>query len=825
VGPTALRSLSTRGVAYGLTFLTGAAGLVYQVVWQRYLAQLLGSDSLAVATVLGVFLGGLSLGYLVCGKLTLHVNDVLRTYGLLEGLIGVWAFCFPWLFRATDAMTGSWSFAPPWGLALQGAACGVILMGVPTLCMGATVPMLTKGLTVSLEQATRVHARIYAVNTAGAFLGALAAAFVLIHRFGLPGTVRIAAAINVVTAVFFVVVRIPAQVCDEDEPIATHASRRGRGPKHAKSDASRRPAAWTLYAIAFTCGVYFMTLESLMVRITNLSMGSSSYTFAMIVAVFVLSIAWGSYRVARRAQISPQALLNNQIGICLSLMVLFLTLDKWPYAAHVLRTAFSGTLSAFVLYYASVFAVLLLVLLIPVGCMGATLPLAFHSLRRDVEGVGASAGVLLSWNALGNLIGGLVGGFLIFRWMDNGEVFLSGLLLAACTAGLATVWLPTGQRVKAALLGVIVVLFAVTYPGFDPLRFAVGTFRLRSAVDYSYGGANAFYRGYYENRNVLAYKDEPGGTFAVVENPSPVVALAQRFPGLVASVLGERAAELTEEARPRSIVVNGKSDSSTFYDRETLKLVAHLPGLLGHKRERVMIVGLGTGVTAGEFTLYPDVVTIDVAEISPSVVEFLPLFEDATYKVQDDPRLRIHLGDAFRVLRRSKAKWNIIASEPSNPWMNGVAAMFSREFYRLVREHLEPDGIFLQWIQRYATSEEISGISINTLRSEFPYVRVFRTEGTDDLMLASLEPIGDEAFERAEALLESNDALRASLASIGISRASQLMEKEHPEVLRRAAEFRDLGFETLDYPRIHTMAGWAFFSGQSIDNEGGLLGL
>jgi len=820
--------LNPKAVAYTLTFFTGAAGLVYQVVWQRYLVQLLGSDSLAVAIVLGVFLGGLSLGYLVCGRLTLRVNNVMRTYGVLEGVIGLWALGFPWLFRLTDAITGSWSFAPPWGLAVQGATCAVILMGVPTLCMGGTVPMLTKGLTTTLEQATRVHARVYAINTAGAFLGALVATFVLIYRFGLPGTLRLAAAVNIVAALFFVIVRVPRAEPDDDDTSTSHASRcgrGGRGRKRARTDAHLRPAAWTLYAIAFTSGVYFMTLESLMVRITNLSIGASSYTFAMIIAVFVLSIAWGSIRVARRSQIAPQALLNNQICICLSLMGLFLTLDKWPYAAHVLRTAFSGTASAFVLYYTTVFAVLLLVLVIPVGCMGATLPLAFHALRRDVQGVGASAGVLLSFNAAGNLLGALVGGFLIFRWMGNGEVFLIGLVLAALAAGLATVWLPAGQRFKAAALAVVVVAFALSYPAFDPLRFAVGTFRLRSAVEYSYGGADAFYRGYYENRSILAYKDEPGGTFAVVENPSPVVALTKRFPGLVASVLGERAAEIAKEARPRSIVVNGKSDSSTFYDRETLKLVAHLPGLLGQRRERVLIVGLGTGVTAGEFTLYPDVETIDVAEISPSVVEFLPLFEEATFRVQDDPRLKIHLGDAFRVLRRSDAKWNIIASEPSNPWMNGVAAMFSVEFYRLVREHLEDDGIFLQWVQRYATNEAISGITVNTLRSEFPHVRVFRTEGTDDLMLASMAPLGDEAFERAELLLEGNDALRASLASIGISEAAQLREKEHPEVLERAADFRDLGFETLNYPRIHYMAGWAFFSGQSIDNEGGLLGL
>ena len=183
-------------------------------------------------------------------------------------------------------------------------------MGLPTLCMGGTVPMLTRGLTRSLEQATRVHARIYAVNTAGAFLGALTAAFVLIYRYGLPGALRWAALVNLVAALFFRAGSRTGRAGPAAEASSPSRSPRQSGGKSpARTDAHRRPAAWALYAIAFTSGVYFMTLESLMVRITKLSMGSSSYTFGLIVAVFVFSIAWGSFRVARRRHISPRALL------------------------------------------------------------------------------------------------------------------------------------------------------------------------------------------------------------------------------------------------------------------------------------------------------------------------------------------------------------------------------------------------------------------------------------------------------------------------------------------------------------------------------------
>jgi spermidine synthase len=265
-------------------------------------------------------------------------------------------------------------------------------------------------------------------------------------------------------------------------------------------------------------------------------------------------------------------------------------------------------------------------------------------------------------------------------------------------------------------------------------------------------------------------------------------------------------------------MVNGKSDSSTWFDRHTLKLLAHLPGTLIDRRERVMIVGLGTGVTAGEFALYPDVRSIEVAEISPAVAGFLPLFELSTGRVQEDPRLAVHVADAFQVIGRSRTRWDIIVSEPSNPWVNGVDQLFSREFYRLVREHLEPGGLFVQWFQRYATSDTIAGIVVDTVRSEFPHLRLFRAEG-DDLLLASMEPIDVAEFDRATALLQENEALRESLDLIDVHGPDDLRALEHPELLERLSGLSEGKLETLDHPRIHHMSARAHFLGQFLDDE------
>jgi len=168
---------------------------------------------------------------------------------------------------------------------------------------------------------------------------------------------------------------------------------------------------------------------------------------------------------------------------------------------------------------------------------------------------------------------------------------------------------------------------------------------------------------------------------------------------------------------PLAIYVNGKSDSSTVIDISTLKLSAHLPVLLAPQRQNVMVIGLGTGVTAGELTLYPDIERIDIAEISPEVVEALPYFSKANYSVHQNPRVKIHIGDAFRILGRSKSKWDIIISEPSNPWVTGVDLLFTKEFYVLAKERLFANGILLQWVQVYDANIEMVGMIVNTVKT------------------------------------------------------------------------------------------------------------
>jgi spermidine synthase len=418
-----------------------------------------------------------------------------------------------------------------------------------------------------------------------------------------------------------------------------------------------------------------MTLENILIRISNLSFGSSSYSFSLIVSVFILSIAVGSYLVGRLKNIPLNLLFLNQLLITFCLLLIYLTLDTWPYWAHVIRIMFQSNLAGFWGYYGCLFLVLLAVLILPVGSMGATVPIAFHEIKRELTKVGAHSGLLLSLNTLGNLLGSIIGGILFYYVANNARIFLSAVLLAALSTILAARPLKKIYWVVACMASVFVAAFMAAAPFYQYQNFMIGAFRLRQPTVISFQGPDHFFEKRNQELGLKFYNDGPTATVAAVEFPK----------------------EAAFSRAPRSVIVNGKSDSSTVQDIYTLKLLAHLPAILSRARSQVMVIGLGTGVTAGELTLYSDIDQIDVAEISPSVIQALDCFKEDNYDLKKDPRVRISTGDAFRLMRRSRKNWDIIVSEPSNPWVMGVDLLFTREFYKLAKEHLSDQGVLAQW--------------------------------------------------------------------------------------------------------------------------------
>jgi len=445
-----------------------------------------------------------------------------------------------------------------------------------------------------------------------------------------------------------------------------------------------------------------------------------------------------------------------------------------------------------------VFAVLTLLLVIPVGLMGATVPIAFHEIKRDLKNVGKHSGILFSLNTIGNLTGSLIGGIFFYYFLNHAGVFLSAILLAGLSTCLAG-WNLSNLRGKRYFLPALtfsVFILLIFTPFYNESHFMVGTFLQKGLLPYSQDGPDNFFREWNRHRDLKFYKDGPAATVAVTEHPYPP---------------GSPRAE-----KSLSIIVNGKSDSSTIGDSYLLRLLTHIPALLSEKRENVMVIGLGTGVTAGELTLYPDAECIDVAEISPAVVEALPYFRKFTNNLHTNPKVRIHIGDAFRILGRSRKKWDIILSEPSNPWVTGVDLLFTREFYKLAGEHLTQNGILAQWIHTYFADLPMLGMIVNTVRQEFPHSRMFLAAPGDMILLASKKPFSLTDIERAEDLLKRNEKVRASLEMINLASAESMLIREIWPPSYISDMFSGFEIQTMDNPRLHYMAGKIFFTGTSV---------
>jgi predicted membrane-bound spermidine synthase len=772
-----------RAWALALTLLTGCSGLVYEVAWQKYLAILLGSHSEATAAVLAIFLAGLSVGYALFGALSRRFlrsaeargkpPRLLLAYGLIEMGIGAYAFLFPVLFAWVQDL----STRIPHGGAGAGFALDVglaaLLIGPPTILMGATIPMLTQALARSLADATRFHAILYGTNTAGAFVGALAAGFLLIPSLGLARVMSLMGAINLGAGLIFVAMGPPGV------------------PFREPAEAPARPERFAIYyAVALLSGFAMMAVQTVLVRLGALSFGASEFTFATVVGVFVLSIALGSLGVSLLGRIRAWYLVANQWLLAALLFALYWPLEQSPYAAHLLRTLFGARDADFYPYHLAGFLGILVVIGLPVALSGATLPLLFHHLGRKEGALGSVAGRIYAWNTLGSLLGALLGGYALLFWLDLHHVYRISLAALALAATLLTVGVLERSRWKttATLLAPSLCLLLLIGP-WDPRLLSSGLFRSRRAVPASYLGAEALLESEGRGGELVFYDDDPTTSVAVEE---------WRERGFLA----------------RSIITHGKSDGSTAEDYPTMALAALIPSLLAGDVRKAFVIGYGTGITAAEFAALESTEEVVVAEISPSVVRAAAWFDFSNGGASANPKIRIVRSDAYRALLRGSGGYDVIASEPSHPWVSGVEMLFSQEFLEAARSRLAPGGVFVQWYHLYETDAASIELVLRTYASVFEQVSVWYGLGSDLLLmgfngtpgLLDLDLLAQRAarpdFARAlrRSGVESFPALLVhELLPLGVVHAAALEGPVHG----------------LTHPRLGHTAGRAFFRGRT----------
>ena len=771
-----------QGFALLLTVATGTSGLVYEVTWEHMLAVLLGSHAEATATVLAFFLGGLALGYARFGAWSRRLaarggrrspRELLSRYGVVEATIGAYALVFELPFDAARALSLHGPAQPALAFAWDAALSAALIVPGAAL-MGATIPMLTQALARDVRDATRIHAAIYGLNTLGACFGALAASYWLIPALGLVGTLRGMGLVNLAAGLGYVALALRAPRVEA--PVPSAAAARASPQRQA-----------LLCLVAALLGFAMMTVQTALIRMGNVALGASLFTFASVVAAFVLCIALGSLAVGLLPRVPAGLLPACAWGVFALLAWLYLPLQDAPFYAHRLRIAFRDHPAAFPLYHLAVFAALLAALGPALVLSGALLPLIFDRLRREQGELGDAAGRIYGWNTVGSLAGALVGGYALFYWLDLEGVYRVALVALAAAAALLTP--PLLARARAGQPIALAALAAIALrqlPDWDPLRLAVGAFRIRRPTPESFTNAATFAAAQFPGSRIAFYDDDPVASISVRESHDERGQLH------------------------RSILTNGKSDGSVIGDYTTTALIALVPAWLARQAGRAFVIGYGTGVTASELARLDESREVVVAEISPGVAAARSLFDYANHDASTNPKIRLVRGDAYRVLQRSDGRFDVIASEPSNPWVNGVEMLYSLEFLRAARAKLSPGGVYCQWFHSYEIDEATVELVLRTYAAVFDHVAVWYALGTDLLLLGFDDP-GPALDLPRLAQRAARPDFRDGFARAGIGGFAALLAHElWPIGVLHALDLKG-PVHTLLHPRLSHMAARAFF--------------
>jgi spermidine synthase len=721
-----------------LFFFSGATALVYEVVWSKLLSQMFGSTIYAQTVVLAAFMGGLALGNWIVGRWSDRLRHPVRVYGCLEIAIGVYALLFLTLDRAADQIfVGIGTHIVEQSgllLALKGVLSVGLLLG-PTMLMGGTLPLLAAWLQKSYSDPGRRSARFYSVNSLGAVLGAALAGFWLVQEFGIVATLRITAVVNLVIGTIAVLLG-GQKISDSQFEISDPANQvkisnlksQTSEPQEAQSEISNLKSeisnpGWAGLIVALTGGIS-MGLEVLSSRSLALIFGSSLQSFAVVLIAFILGIGLGSAWIASptRRRISSERIVVVVVCIAAAWVALLVfNIEGWVDAYRIARTGLARTPVGYVFHELLTVVIALVILGMPAALIGAVLPLMMRVVSQEGALLGAKVGALLTWNTLGAVCGTLVTGFILMPSVGLRSAF--GVL--ALVLGIVGLVLAAKRRWNLGMTGALVVSL------FTGSLFLFGGEGWRQVMS---SGVFRIWETKYEPRfmsirknhfKILFYEDGPDATVSV-----------EQVDGVIGpSMLGLR--------------TNGKPEAGTQLDLSTQLLVSHLPMLAKPGAKDVFVLGLASGMTAAVPLAYP-IERLDVAENCEPVIKASKFFDDWNHHVLSDPRTHLWREDARTVLKLRPQLYDVIVTEPSNPWFVGTGSVFSREYYQLTASRLKPGGVMAQWFQIYETQDDIVELVLRTFCSVFPYVELWDAGAGDIVMLGSLQPwpTGPEVFSQ-----------------------------------------------------------------------------
>jgi len=794
-------------------FFSGAAGLIYQVVWTRMLTQIFGNTTYAIATVLSAFMAGLAIGSYVFGQIADRGKNDFLLYGLLEAGVGIYGFLVPWIFSAAQKIYG-----PIFGLNenypflfnLVLFFLSFVLLVFPTLLMGATLPVLSRFFVRSFAQFGRRVGDLYATNTLGAVIGCAAAGFVLIPTLGMQKTVFVAAGANLlIAAVILVVDRLR-----EKTPVESVAETAAEAAAEKAAEAEPQSSSmlrWVLLTSFALSGFASLVYENAWTRALTLVIGSSIYSFSTMLVTFLVGLALGGFIYARflgdrPARLSTFGLVELWVGLAaLATIPLF---ERLPLIFIRLLHGFGDTFSVFL--YLQIF-LSALVMFAPTVLLGMTFPLVARLFTQSLYRVGSGVGNSYAANTVGAVVGAFAGGFILIPnlGVQNTIIFavVMNLLIGA--------WLVTSDPKLSFFsrygLGLAVLVLAVVVPlkirRWDPHILTSGV--TIYADRYESLPTNSLRIEEMKRDDVLFYREGLTTTVSV-----------HRIPG-------------SDYVYFKS---NGKIDGS-YGDALSQLMTSYIAMLLHPKAETALTIGLGSGMSAKALATFPSLKTIEVIEIEPAMIDASKYFnrasvkldklppgvtfpaddaksrvwynekerqlyykgvmeseartelmnrsEDLDYRgaidrlsrnarhsrhssVLEDPRVHVIPTDGRNYILATPKFYDVITAEPSNPWIAGIANLYTREFYRVIKSKIKDDGIFAQWFHNYSMSPDDFRMVFRTFVEAFPYVSLWSMKESDFLLIGSKK---EQKFDypAVKKIYDSNKMLQSDLEYLGLS--------------------------------------------------------
>lgn len=804
-------------------FFSGAAGLIYQVVWTRMLTQIFGNTTYAIATVLSAFMAGLAIGSYVFGQIADRGKNDFLLYGILEAGVGIYGFLVPWIFIAAQKIYGpifGLNESYPFLFNLVLFFLSFVLLVFPTLLMGATLPVLSRFFVRSFAQFGRRVGDLYATNTLGAVIGCAAGGFFLIPTLGMRRTVYVAAGVNLVIAVVILIVdrirdKTPLEIVPE--PVAEET----RAPEAQSASLLR----WVILTSFGLSGFASLVYENAWTRSLTLVIGSSIYSFSTMLVTFLIGLALGGFIYARllgerEARLSTFGLVELWVGLsALATIPLF---ERLPLIFLRLLHGFGETFTVFL--YLQIF-VSSLVMFIPTVLLGMTFPLVARLFTQSLYRVGSGVGSSYAANTLGAVLGAFAGGFILIPnlGVQNAIIFavVMNLLIGA--------WLVISDSRLSSVprygLGLAVVVLAVIVPlkirRWDPHVLTSGV--TIYADRYESLPTDSLRIEEMQRDDVLYYREGLTTTVSV-----------HRIPG-------------SDYLYFKS---NGKIDGS-YGDALSQLMTSYVAMLLHPKAERALTIGLGSGMSAKALATFKSLKEIEVIEIEPAMIQASKFFdrawvaidklppgvtfpatpsvrprfvydsvdddpntrawydnkekrlyykgvmepeartklmkrsEDLDYRgaidrlyrnarqsrhssVLEDKRVRVIPTDGRNYILATPKYYDVITAEPSNPWIAGIANLYTREFYQVVKSKIKDDGIFAQWFHNYSMSPDDFRMVFRTFVESFPYVSLWGMKESDFLLVGSKK---EQIFDYAavKEIYDNNKMLRSDLEYLGLS--------------------------------------------------------